>query len=66
MSFFVYPLNAKIVFPRCFISMDTRKPITDPQPEQPAEQNAAEGNTRHLFDRIFKRAMRQINAPAGR
>jgi hypothetical protein len=37
--------------------MDTRKPITDPQPEQPVEQNAAEGNIRHLFDRMFKRAM---------
>jgi hypothetical protein len=43
--------------------MDTGKPITDPQPEQPAEQNAAEGNIRHLFDRMFKRAMR-LSSPA--
>jgi hypothetical protein len=46
--------------------MDTRKPITDPQPEQPADQNAAGEkllNPSHLFDRAFKRALR-LSSPA--
>jgi hypothetical protein len=49
--------------------MDPKTPPTDPESGQSTDQNAAGEkllNPPHLFDRMFKRAMRQINAPIGR
>jgi hypothetical protein len=43
--------------------MDTQTPVTNPEPGQPADQNAAGVNIRHLFDRMFKRTM-HLSSPA--